>query len=76
MPVFQGHHQVLRLFHFFIFDFNGEGAIVYIAAHVASVAKCGESPKTSIFMLSGILGPVGTLVHGFEYTKIFNTYYI
>ena len=35
-----------------------------------------ENPKTSIFMISGFLGPVGTLIYGFEYTKIPNTYNI
>ena len=33
-----------------------------------------ENPKTSMFMISGFLGPVGNLIYGFEYTKIPNTH--
>ena len=35
-----------------------------------------ENPKTSIFMISGFLRPVGTLIYGFEYNRIPNTYHI
>ena len=30
-----------------------------------------EVPKPNIFMISGCLRPAGTLIHGFEYTKLF-----
>ena len=30
-----------------------------------------EKPKTSIFMISGFWEPLGTLIRGFEYTKLY-----
>ena len=49
---------------------NGGGIILLLGQLVKSKFDELKIPKTSMLMISRFLGPLGTLIYGFEYTKV------